>query len=79
MEYPGWNSYDSYIEDINANSSDIIKFSQGFISKGKGQGNRVQQGRAKGMALERRDWRDQRSKENVTTGEAKDWLLFYSY
>ena len=41
-------------------------------SEGKGQGYRDQQGCAEGTAKERRDWRDQRSRENATTGEAKD-------
>ena len=41
-----------------------------FRSKGKVQVYRVQQECAELMATERRDWRDQSSRENATTGEA---------
>ena len=72
MASTGCASYESSTKGINSNSRYIIKCIQGFRSKGKIQGDRFKKGCAEGMATERRDWRDQRSRENETTGETKD-------
>ena len=79
MARPGCTSYDSSTEDRNSNSTDIIKCSQGFRSEGKFQEDRFQQVCAEGMSMERRYWRDQRSRETATTVEAKDLLFIYQY
>ena len=79
MACPGWASYGSSTEDRNSNSRDIIKFSQGFRSKVKSQGDIFQKGCAEVMAADRRCWRDWGSRENATTGEAKYWWFIYWY
>ena len=79
MACPGWASYESSTKGINSNSRYIIKCIQGFRSKVKIQGDRLKKGCAEGMATERKDLRYQRSRENETTGETKDWLFIYQY